>query len=92
MIDMEAERNAWQEQANVNAAEWSKMKVERDAALAEVERLRAVVREADACPHPTNAITWELKEPGGTIAIIDGAVFGTCDLCGTQMRAAYSGA
>lgn len=37
------------------------------------------------CKHPPESCTWEHKEPGGVVTIIDGMIHAICDLCGTRL-------
>lgn len=38
-----------------------------------------------ACAHPPENVTWDHKGPGRTVALIDGMLHGTCDLCGEKV-------
>lgn len=59
--ELRADRDSWAEQAEQRLADWDEMRKERDAALAEVERLRQLERICEGLPQDAIDGGWTVQ-------------------------------
>lgn len=71
-------RRGWEDYFTADEVDHARAVLYRVARLSPVE----VFPGRGTCAHPADALTWTHKTPDGIVAILDGLLHATCDLCG----------